>query len=908
MADTLGTILDLRDGVLRVDGRREDEIDIDGFLKNDANKEFIEAFEIAGGVKLPKLKRDKKENEFEWRSRVKRAERDAAKKVSKEYSKFGKRLNALLIDSGFHLENDAAQGPVCLLLDDEAAKIPWEFLQDGNKHIAATRGIVRLVDESFPGTANDMDADLSVFFASSSPFLEYPSEDEKKATAALLDVHTRVEHLRGAELQMDLRLAPFATRANLLEGLGDDPTVFHFHGHGTHSGLALEDSNWCTDLFEAWELEDALSNKGIRLAVFEACLTARSTAERLEKDTYIPTYHLSSCKAALKAGVPCVVAMRASITVGAANVFTTAFYKSLSKGKSPLVAYRQAVERMLNSPNRHHPYEWAIPAVHCPVGCIRMLSKSSFRKTDPSTVILPSEAKLIGLPPRKEKFIGRRRELVDIAQYLNTAHSKKALLVGQHGIGKSNLSVEAANRLRFSDRFKQVIWATARSKQEKPAESIEPHLMGASMMLEETPEQSLFSMLSRNLGLSDLEGSSPREQCTGINNHLKNDHKKRLLILDNLESIKDMELLKAFLSSLPPRISVLGSSTEPLPGMKWDEIRVTSLIDRDAYELMSEESEALSRRPSLFAKAVKALGGNPLAISLFMAVVDRGLEDIDLVVQHTENISDDFPELFEYIFGEFFERLTEGERRVLGTICLLEPVAPRPLIERISCISGQDITDILSGLLDTGQIWIADRIEGKSCFRPYELTRFQMLKRLDDDEKKLRDDPGQDDKECLRDELRQKATGALFAALDDDKSAEIAIDSLSALGIGWMQERKIEAAHRIWQRLRRHIGEEPSDYRAASIAANLAYCLADLPASADKRIRNLQSTIDLHSQALNVLRRDRYPEDWAMTQNNLGNAYSDLPSATAEERAENLKEAVQCYETVSYTHLTLPTN
>jgi len=32
-----------------------------------------------------------------------------------------------------------------------------------------------------------------------------------------------------------------------------------------------------------------------------------------------------------------------------------------------------------------------------------------------------------------------------------------------------------------------------------------------------------------------------------------------------------------------------------------------------------------------------------------------------------------------------------------------------------------------------------------------------------------------------------------------------------------------------------------------------------------------------------------------MTQNNLGNAYTDLPAATSEERAENVRKAIECY-------------
>ena len=49
----------------------------------------------------------------------------------------------------------------------------------------------------------------------------------------------------------------------------------------------------------------------------------------------------------------------------------------------------------------------------------------------------------------------------------------------------------------------------------------------------------------------------------------------------------------------------------------------------------------------------------------------------------------------------------------------------------------------------------------------------------------------------------------------------------------------------------------------------------------------------LSKPRLQVSTREAFPVDWAMTQNNLGNAYSDLP---AGDRAANLKQAIACYQ------------
>uniref|UniRef100_A0A8J7AG51 CHAT domain-containing protein n=1 Tax=Desmonostoc muscorum LEGE 12446 TaxID=1828758 RepID=A0A8J7AG51_DESMC len=59
------------------------------------------------------------------------------------------------------------------------------------------------------------------------------------------------------------------------------------------------------------------------------------------------------------------------------------------------------------------------------------------------------------------------------------------------------------------------------------------------------------------------------------------------------------------------------------------------------------------------------------------------------------------------------------------------------------------------------------------------------------------------------------------------------------------------------------------------------------------RANNLEIAITGYEIALTVFTQDRFPIDWAMTQNNLGNAYSDRIRG---ERADNLEVAIKCYE------------
>ncbi|MBE9072939.1 CHAT domain-containing protein, partial [Microcystis sp. LEGE 08355] len=59
-----------------------------------------------------------------------------------------------------------------------------------------------------------------------------------------------------------------------------------------------------------------------------------------------------------------------------------------------------------------------------------------------------------------------------------------------------------------------------------------------------------------------------------------------------------------------------------------------------------------------------------------------------------------------------------------------------------------------------------------------------------------------------------------------------------------------------------------------------------------EKAENLELAIVAYNQSLEVYTRDSFPEQWAMTQNNLGNAYSDRIRG---EKAENLELAIVAY-------------
>ncbi|MBD2744081.1 tetratricopeptide repeat protein [Coleofasciculus sp. FACHB-1120] len=62
------------------------------------------------------------------------------------------------------------------------------------------------------------------------------------------------------------------------------------------------------------------------------------------------------------------------------------------------------------------------------------------------------------------------------------------------------------------------------------------------------------------------------------------------------------------------------------------------------------------------------------------------------------------------------------------------------------------------------------------------------------------------------------------------------------------------------------------------------------------RADRLERAIACYEQALQIYTRQAFPQDWAMTQNNLGNAYRDRIRGN---RADNLERAIACYRQAS---------
>lgn len=182
--------------------------------------------------------------------------------------------------------------------------------------------------------------------------------------------------------------------------------------------------------------------------------------------------------------------------------------------------------------------------------------------------------------PTYTQFVGRDEELAWLRQRLAPAdRAWQIAITGIGGVGKSALALAIAHEYRqryneqpSEERFEAIVWISAK----------EEVLTAFGREPADVPEQVLhrledvYTAIARVLEREDITRAQPHEQNSLVKSALK--RQRTLLIMDNLESVKD-DRIKAFLRNLPPPTKAVITSREnldvadvrPLTGLRWNE-------------------------------------------------------------------------------------------------------------------------------------------------------------------------------------------------------------------------------------------------------------------------------------------------------------------------------------------------
>lgn len=334
-------------------------------------------------------------------------------------------------------------------------------------------------------------------------------------------------------------------------------------------------------------------------------------------------------------------------------------------------------------------------------------------------------------PPTYQKLFGVEPHLKRLEELLESPDAPWVVLLhGIGGIGKTALADafvrQAANRLFFDDYG----WVTARRYHFHLDGTITPVVDAVSGVAD------LWQNLARQL----LDEPLPSPFSLDRTIQLFRQHMERrncLIVIDNLETLADLEALLPILARLAPPIKFLLTSRQSLESQAGIYLySLPPLSQEEALALVRYEAR-LRNIPALaeardeeLLPIYEIVGGNPLALRLVVGQVRRHslrsvLQDLQKARGHSVE------QLYTFIYWQAWNRLSEAERQVL----LAMPLAPE---EGVDPAFLRQIVGLENGLLHDAldtltRLSLVDHVSlgaNESRYVIHSLTRTFLLEQV----------------------------------------------------------------------------------------------------------------------------------------------------------------------------------
>lgn len=289
------------------------------------------------------------------------------------------------------------------------------------------------------------------------------------------------------------------------------------------------------------------------------------------------------------------------------------------------------------------------------------------------------------LPAQSTPFIGRERELAEIARRLTDPACRLLTLVGLGGIGKSRLALQAA--LEHADTFADGVYFVPLAP-----------ISSANLIVPAIAEALRFSFFGQ---------TEPRLQLL---NYLR--EKQALLVIDNFEHVIDGAGLLSEILSNAPRIKIMLTSRERLNVRKEQLLEVSGLDYPRAPGALARQVEGFSavqlfeqtahrvnwafaltpdQEPAV-ARVCQLVEGMPLAVELAAAwtrvltcaeiahEIERGLDILATALRGLPDRHRSLRVLFDYSW----QLLTAEERRVFSDLAVFRGGFERAAGEQVA--------------------------------------------------------------------------------------------------------------------------------------------------------------------------------------------------------------------------------
>lgn len=325
------------------------------------------------------------------------------------------------------------------------------------------------------------------------------------------------------------------------------------------------------------------------------------------------------------------------------------------------------------------------------------------------------------LPQQLTTFIGRRKELAEVARLLGDENCRLLTILGMGGVGKTRLAIEAARQAR--DQFAGGATFIPLQNVESPA-----YLPGA---------------LADGLNFAHHDTDAPWKQLIA---QLRD--KEVLLVLDNFEHLIDAAPQLTGMLQMAPGVSLLVTSREalrleeewrlPVQGLSVPQGEsATDWETHDAMRLLAERARRVRPDFSLgdelhgAIRLCRLVEGMPLAIELAASwlrnatceqIADDIAENVDLLASAMRNVAGRHRSL-RAVFEHSWQSLTEDEQHVFARLSVFRGSFRRPGAAQVT-----DATlPLLSSLVDKSLL----RWEPDGRYEMHALLRQHAAEKLD---------------------------------------------------------------------------------------------------------------------------------------------------------------------------------
>lgn len=284
-------------------------------------------------------------------------------------------------------------------------------------------------------------------------------------------------------------------------------------------------------------------------------------------------------------------------------------------------------------------------------------------------------------------FIGRRDDLAKVESLLLGEVHRVVTISGAGGVGKSALAHQVCTNLlrRALPAFDAVVWVSA--KEEKLTitgiEAVEPTFRNF--------DQVLNSILETFGWLDDLEYSTDKK-LESVEVILKAGDKGILLVVDNLETIRDEQVIE-FIKDLPPPSKVLITSRVGL-GEVERRYPLKEMTSKDAivlFRTVAREKglDSLVQIPDgILSGYVDRMSRYPLAIKWVLGQVAVG-KDINMAMGDLTSSTGDVARFcFDHIF---LNLLDDASRLVMYVLAASDNSLPRGVIAHLSAMQNEQL-------------------------------------------------------------------------------------------------------------------------------------------------------------------------------------------------------------------------